>query len=175
VPGYALRRHEALEGVKGRVVAVVSFREYRREREARAMPAGTDLLGLLVAAPGGVPVVVTDDLRRWAVRERAEAQAELAALAAMLETTRDPAFRAEFEADMDRLRRMPAGLDPRAPVVFGAVLVAHATALRALADQDHVRLVDVVSKGVPADLTVLAGLRPEETDRAGSPRTRPLS
>lgn len=174
VPTYVTARTDALPGVEGRVTAVVSFREYAVEREGRAELAGVDVLGLLVAAPGGVPVVVTGGLDRWAARERAEAEAELTNLAAMLETTEDPDFRTEFQADMARLTGLLEHLDGRGPVVFGAVVRVHATELRALADRPEVRLVDVVSKEPPDNLVVLAGLRPEETDRAGTPRTRPL-
>lgn len=174
VPTYVTARTDALPRAEGRVTAVVSFREYSVEREARASLAGVDVLGLLVAAPGGVPVVVTGGLDRWAARERAEAEAELTNLATMLETTEDPDFRAEFEADLARLTGLLEHLDPRAPIVFGAVVRVHATELRVLADGADVRLVDVVSREAPDDLVVLAGLRPEETGRAGTPRTRPL-
>nr|MDQ3758132.1 hypothetical protein [Actinomycetota bacterium] len=47
-------------------------------------------------------------------------------------------------------------------------------ALRRLAGRSGVRVVDPVSRDTPDDLVVLAGLRPEETTRAGDPRTRPL-
>jgi hypothetical protein len=175
VPTYVTARTDALSRAEGRVTAVVSFREYAVEREARTSLARVDVLGLLVAAPGGVPVVVTGGLDRWAARERADAEAELTNLATMLATTEDPDFRAEFETDMARLTGLLEHLDPRAPIVFGAVVQAQATELRALADRADVRLVDIVSREAPDDLVVLAGLRPEETERAGTPRTRPLS
>lgn len=174
VPTYVTARMDALSQVEGRVTAVVSFRDYAVERGARALLVGIEVLGLLVATPGGMPVVVTGGLDRWAARERAEAETELGNLASMLRTTEDADFRTEFEADIARLTGLLEHLDPRGPIVFGAVVRVHATELRALADRAEVRLVDVVSKEPPDDLVAPTGLRPEETERAGSPRSRPL-
>jgi hypothetical protein len=174
VPTYVVSRTDALPRARGRVTAVVSLRAYATEREAQASLVGLDVVGLLVAPPGGVPTVVTGGLDRWAARQRAEAEAELTNLASMLETTEDPDFRAEFQADMGRLAGLLEHLDPQGDVVFGVVVVVDAGELPMLAEREDVRLVDVVAEGEPDDPSVFTGLRPEETARAGDPRTRPL-
>jgi hypothetical protein len=174
VAAYVAVRTGVLRRVEGRVTAVVSFRTYYAEREARVFLVGLDAVGLLAATLGGVPMVVTGDLDRWAARQRAEAEAEVTSLRSMLETTQDRDFRAEFEAEIARLNSMLDHLDPAGDVVFGAVVVAEGSALRMLAGRADVRLVDVVARGEVDDLSVLTGLRPEETAQAGEPRTRPL-
>jgi hypothetical protein len=174
VPEYLARRRAALGRLQGRAVAVVSFDAYRTERDARALVEPTEVLGLLVAAPGGAPSVTTQPPATWSTQERTAAEAERAELGRLRQTSEDPEFAAGFDADITRLGALLERLDSTASVVFGAVVVADAGQLRVLAGRSGVRLVDPVSKDVPDDLVVLAGLRPEETERAGTPRTRPL-
>lgn len=174
VPEYTARRRLALDRLHGRAVAVVSFDAYRTEREGRTLVAAVGVLGLLVAAPGGGAVVTKGSVAAWAAQERTDAEAERAELEQLRRTAEDPEFAAGFDADVARLGELLARLDPTAPVVFGAVVVADAQQLRALAGRPGVRLVDLVARTAPDPLTVLVGLRPEETNEAATPRYRPL-
>lgn len=174
VPEYVGRRGLALDRLRGRAVAVVSFDAYRTEREGRAVVEATEVLGLLVAAPGGGPAVTSGSVASWAARERADAEAERANLEQLRRTADDPEFTAGFDADIARLGGLLARLDPSAPVMFGAVVAADAGRLRALAGRSGVRLVDPVARKAPDPIDVLVGLRPEETVKAATPRYRPF-
>lgn len=170
---YRARRAAALEAVEGRRVAVVSFTRYRDEAEARAALRGVRVVRLLVAARGGEPAVVAGSLERWVeTTVRALAQ-EREALTAMLDTD-DPEFHAQFTEDIRRIDAVRAGLDARGSIVFGAVVEASGDDLRDLAGTPPVRLVDVGASTARPDAERLAGVRPEETIRAGQPPERPL-
>ena len=175
VPGYVLRRRAVLDGVEGTVVAAVSFDRYVTEDEARGLVDGARRVrALLVAAPGGAPSVVTGTLDRWAQQEREAAEAERADLERLAKATDDPAFVAQFQADQARLAGLLGRLDPKAPVVFGAVVEGDRATLQALAGRPGVRLVDPMARRVDGDeLGRLGGLRPEETAKAGDPPQRP--
>jgi ABC-type transporter Mla subunit MlaD len=92
----------------------------------------------------------------------------------MAATTDDKSFRDQFNADIDRLGKLLANLDPAKPVVFGFVVTASAPTLRTLAARPDVRLVDIFARHEPESLQHVRGLRPDETVRAGEPRTRPV-
>ena len=174
VPKYLARRRAALDRLQGRAVAVVSFDAYRTERDGRALVEPTDVLGLLVAAPGGAPTVTTQSVSAWTAQERAGAEAERAELTQLRQTSEDPEFAAGFDADIARLGGLLDRLDTASLPVFGAVVAADAGQLRVLASRSGVRLVDPVAREAPDPLTVLVGLRPEETAEAATPRYRPL-
>jgi hypothetical protein len=174
---YIADRGKALDnfGADGTGVAVVSFERYATEAEARAAVAGAVEIGaLLVAAPGGEPEVVRGSLRDWGVDARDAAGDERQELEKLLasDTIDDPEFADFYAAEVIRLKRLEAALDPEGPVVFGLLVQGPAESLRAIARAPGVRLVDVASGAVDAQADV-RGLRPEETERAGEPATRP--
>jgi len=174
VPGYVVRRRAVLGEVDGTVVAVVSFDRYVAEDEARLLVDGVRVRGLLVAAPGGSPSVVTGGLDQWADQERATAETERGDLERLAKETDDPAFVAQFQADQARLAALLGRIDPKGPVVFGAVVSGGRAELQAIAGRKGVRLVDPMARRVGDDeLGRLGGLRPEETAKAGDPPHRP--
>lgn len=175
VPVYVTTRRLALDGMRGRLVATVSFDGYRNEGQARTALVSAKVRALLVAAPGGRPAAVRGSLAAWARQERADAEVERESLIRVLETTDDPAFVAQYRADVERLSALLDRLEPVGAVVFGAVVEAEADVLRRLAGKSEVRLVDPTAPRMDdADVERLVGLRPEETARAGDPPTRPL-
>ena len=177
VPGYVVRRRAALGRVQGRAVAVVSFDRYRPEGEARTLVEGAAVRAWLVAAPGGEPTtVVGGNLARWAQELKAVAESERSGLVRMAADTDDPAFVAQFKADIDRLTAMLQRIDPRGAVVFGAVVEGDGEVLRTVAGRGGVRLVDVAGREWPGneEATRYGGVRPEETARAADPPNRPL-
>jgi hypothetical protein len=174
VATYAADRARALAGASGRWAAVVSLRSYVTEDQASRTFGPLSPSALLAAAPGGDPAVVRGPVTAWMAQARTDAVEERKQLLSMAASTDDPSFRDQFNADADRLSRLLDQLDPAKPVVFGFVVTASAAELRSLASQPDVRLVDVVGRSLPDRLDDLHGLRPEETVKAGDPRTRPL-
>ena len=166
---YELSARRRLSEARGRQTAVVSFRRYLTEGDARQVVSNAT--ALLVAAPHGSPRS-TGDLRTWAEEERAAAVAEKAELESLIPTVDDPAFATQYRRDVDRLERLLERIDPQGRIVFGAVVEADAVELRLIAKDGAVRLVDVA----PADageITTFRGIRPEERDVANEPPTRP--
>lgn len=174
VPAYVARRHGALRQLDGRIVAVVSFDAYHRVKDVVPLLQGTTVRALLVAAPGGEPSVTQRSLRRWADGERREALAERRELERLLLTTEDPDFVRQYHADIARLTELARHVTGSGAVVFGAVVQTDVDVLRAVARRRGVRLVDPVARRLPEPVSQMAGLRPEETAKAGDPRTRPL-
>ena len=174
LPGATLEAYErsarrTLAEAEGRLDAVVSFSRYLTEADARAIvPGGSPLL---VAAPSGSPRVVTD-LAAWATEERAAAEAERGELEALIPTVDDPAFATQYRRDIARLERLRDRIDPGGRIVYGVVVKDDVRELRALAKHRDVRLVDVARPGV-GEVTTFRGIRPEETDVANEPPTRP--
>lgn len=173
VATYVEGRNRALREARGRWVAVVSFRDYVTEGQYKALFGSTTVHAVLVAPVAGEPQVVSGALTVWVREARTEAEEERRQLESMRESTDDKAFQDQFSADIERLGRMLAELDPGKPVVFGMVVSASADQLRLLADRADVRLVDLVGRRPPESLDRLRGLRPEETVKAGDPHTRP--
>lgn len=174
LPGSTLAAYErsargALSEATGRRQAVVSFRRYMSESDAREMVPGAT--ALLVAAQSGTPRAVSD-VGTWAKEERDSAEAEKAELEALIPTVEDPAFAAQYRRDIARLERLLERLDPAGRIVFGAVVEDEAAELRLIAADDSVRLVDVERTG-SGQVTVFRGIRPEEVDVANDPPTRP--
>jgi hypothetical protein len=173
VPAYVARRQAALGRLDGRLVAVVSFDRYRRVADVVPLLRGTRVRAVLVAAPGGMPSAAQGSLRRWADDERRRALAERRELERLLLTTEDPDFLRQYHEDIARLTALARSVEGSGEIVFGAVVEAEAEALRGVARRSGVRLVDPVARRLPEELPALAGLRPEETVKAGDPRTRP--
>jgi hypothetical protein len=170
---YVTTRTGVLPKAKGDWAAVVSFAGYLSDGDARARLRGVDVQALLVAPPGGAPEVVSGDLTAWAQKAKTDAAEERANLQSMASTTDDADFKAQFQADIARLDKVLAALNPNGQVVFGAVVEGSAGDLRALAGTAGVRLVDLVGRRPPTPLALLRGVRPEEAARAGTPPTRP--
>jgi hypothetical protein len=137
---------------------------------------GVTVRGLMVAAPGGQPTVVGDDLAAWADTTRKDATEERQQFEALL-----PTYDAENESDfidtarteIDRLRKLEAAATPDGEVVFAVVVVADAADLQRLGSTTGVRLVDAGSSDQVPERRRIRGLRPEETATAGDPITRP--
>jgi len=173
----ALRRAD-LAAAEGRRVAVVSLVSYRTDIAVEDLldaVGGLDLAARLVALPGGEPEAIDRSTSSWVIESRTAIRAERDEIAALLPTIEDPEdpFIATYTEDLARLDAQLAGLDPAGELLFGAVVVGDAGALRRLAERPEVRLLDVAPGDVVGDLTAYVGLRPEERDLAGTPPTRP--
>ena len=177
VASYVRSRGADLAAVTGsRRAAVVSFTSYRTREDVLPSLGGVEVTALLVALPGGRPVEarVDEDLGALAKRQRDEATAEKKALEELLPTVQDPDFKRQYEADIDRLAALLAGPARPPAIVYGAVVVGRGDALRAIAARAGVRLVDVALDAEVPGPGEAAGLRPEETAKAGEPPTRPI-
>lgn len=168
---YVAERISALDDAEGRRVAIVSFSEYLTEEEAVTLLADAEIGVLMVAFPAGDPTATShlEDLRAELV---AEAQEQLPELRSILPTVEDPEFEEFYAAEIDRYEKILAsGNTPE--VVYAAIIRSDASDLRNLAADDAVRLVDVGDSDVVTHGAALSGLRPEETNFAGDPATRP--
>lgn len=177
VATYVRSRAAALAVVPGgeRRAAVVSFTAYRTPDEAREAVAGLDARSLLLALPGGRPLEVAVDVDLGAIvsRQRDEAAAEKAALEQLLPTVTDEEFKRQYQADIERLGALLQAPPQVAPVVHAVLVLGTGDALRRTAKVPGVRLVDVGRDAEIPGVGEAAGLRPEETNRAGVPPTRP--
>lgn len=179
-PGADLERHQAeaaesLAEAGGRRAAIVSFTEYVDEADARAVlglddDPSVELRGWLVALPGGDPDVTTD-IDRFREAAVAGAEDQLVEIERLLPTVDDADFAEFYEDELVRYRALIDQAD--AAPVFGAVVIAEASDLRALASQGAVRSVDVGPSDDIADGAVVRGIRPEETRTGGEPLVRP--
>lgn len=172
---YVAERRQDLARAQGERLAVVSLRSYVTEAEAHGGIAGRDVVALLVAAPGGVPTAVKGPLLAWADEQRVRDSTERDELKRLIPTVDDPAFKADYEAEVARLDKAIKAIDPTADVVYGFVVRRPAADLAALANEREVRLVDLAPAGEPADDVVYRGIRPEETTKANAPPTRDLA
>lgn len=172
---YVQQRGRALQSAEGTRAAVVSFVGYRSPTEARVALDDVEVVHLLVAIPGGRPVVADSDERLddLVQRQRAEAEEERQALMELLPTVEDPDFKAQYEVDIARLTALLASPANAVDVVFGAVVTGSADELRALATRPEIRLVDVGSDAKAPPPRTITGLRPEETNQANTPEQRP--
>jgi hypothetical protein len=171
---YVAGRADALAKAKGEWAAVVSFTGYLNERDGRARLADVEVRALLVAPAGAAGEAVSGDLGEWAQKAKKDAQDEKANLKSMAASTEDKDFKDQFQADIARLDKLLAAVDAKGAIVFGAVVVGQAGDLKALGGADGVRLVDLIGRRVPAALTGVRGVRPDETVRAGTPANRPV-
>jgi len=175
VADYVQLRKPALRSAKGRRAAVVSFGAYQTPAAAGRALEAFEVVHLLAAVPGGRPVEADSDekLEDLVKRQREEAEEEREALVTLLPTVDDPDFKAQYQADIARLTALLATPANVSDVVYGAVVVGSAEALRALASRPEVRLVDVAPDASTPPPGTVTGLRPEETTQANTPQTRP--
>ena len=175
VTAYVRAAAAELAEIDGRRAAVVSFAGYRTPQQAAALVEGTEVVSWLVALPGGRPqeLAVDRDLATWTKGQRDEATSEKAALEQLLPTVNDPDFKRQYQADIDHLTALLAAGSDRRDVVFGALVVGSAEALRSIGARPDVRLVDVDADATPPSPTAYEGVRPEESIEAGEPPTRP--
>ena len=179
---YRDARRAVLATATGDRVAVVSLTSYRSEAAARqvlddsANGAGLRVVGLLVAAPGDGPALVTGSLAAWATAERAALQQQHDDIAQILPTVGDDtAYRDFYSSEVDRLAGAIAALDPNGELVFGVVVRGPVETLQVLADRAPVRLVDVGANGtVSDDPSAYRGILPDEVAAVGQPQLRPL-
>ncbi len=90
--------------------------------------------------------------------EEEESLAELLASGTM----QDEAFEADARNRLDELRTIRNVLDATAAVVFSVVVRAEVEDLRTLAEQDGIRLVDLVPAEVEEEGSLFFGLRPDD-------------
>lgn len=179
VASYERARSRALADVPGqeRRAAIVSFAGYRTVDAALEAVAGLERRSLLVALPGGRPIEVSVDVDLSSIvrRQREEAAAEKQALEDLLPTVTNDDFRRQYQQDIDRLGNLLAAPADGGAVVHGVLVVGTGAALRRTARVPGVRLVDPGPDETVPGVGQAAGLRPEESDRAGAPATRPRS
>jgi hypothetical protein len=180
---YAAARQSALAERKGddTRTAVVSLNAYRSERAARAIvdetPRGTavEVVALLVASPGDAPAVVQGSLAEWVAARKIALQDEHDQIAQIVPTVEsDPQFRAFYEREVVRLERAAGLIDPQADIVFGFVVRAPISALRALADRAPVRLVDLGRDASFEQRSIYRGVLPDDTITVSDPQLRRL-
>lgn len=174
VSTYLEQRQEVLDDADGERVAVVSLTGYVPEADARATVGPLAVDGLLAAPPGGAPSAVTGSLAEWADAQVADSRAERDEIQKLLPTVDDAQFRDFYLTEVDRLDKVVEGFAPGGALVFGLAVRGPAEALKKLADDPSVRLVDVGPGPKLAPGAALRGLRPEETTTVGDPPTRPL-
>ena len=174
IADYLTERRIALERLTSESVAVVSLSRYATEAEVRAGVAPLAVVALLAAPPGDTPSVVDGSLTQWAEERREAQRVERDEINKIIPTTDDPAFKEFYEQEVVRLDKAIAALDPAGPILFGVVLRGGADELRALSLKPGVRVVDVAPTGKAGESVDYRGLRPEETEKAGEPPTRPV-
>jgi hypothetical protein len=171
---YVDSRKQALSTATGDRVAVVSFNDYATEARARSLAGGAEILGMLAAAPGGAPSLVTGDVAGWVTAQTADARAERDEINALIPTVKDdPGFQSFYKDEVDRLNKLINGIRPNGNLVFAVVVRAPVPALQELAQRPEVRLVDVGPDADPGPKPAYRGIRPEETAKANDPNTRP--
>jgi hypothetical protein len=172
---YIETRKTALAQVTDERVAVVSLTKYTTEANARAVAGGSEILALLAAPPGGQPSVVRGDVAGWVEAQTAEARAERDEINRLIPTVKDdPEFQSFYRSEIDRLNKVISNIRPNGELVFALVVRAPAPALQELGNKAEVRLVDVGPTADPGAKPVYRGIRPEETDKANEPNTRPV-
>jgi hypothetical protein len=172
---YSETRKTALAQASGDRVAVVSLADYHTEADARAVAGGIEVLALLAAAPGGQPAVVTGDIATWVNSQTSDARAERDEIQKLIPTVRDdPEFQRFYRAEVERLNSLISRIRPNGELVFAVVVRGPVPALQELANKPEVRLVDIGPTADPGPKPVYRGLRPEETEKANEPNTRPV-
>jgi len=172
--GYSDERSADLASATGERAAVVSFRDYLSEAQARAAVGDAEVVSLLAAVPGGLPGVVEGGVAEWVDGQVAEKRTERDEIRQLLPTVDDPQFEAFYEQEIERLDALLADVTADGPLVFAVVVLAPASDLQALATNPLVRMVDVAASADVEPGAPLRGLRPEETVQANDPPTRPV-
>ncbi|HUQ62890.1 MAG TPA: hypothetical protein VM121_03975 [Acidimicrobiales bacterium] len=170
---YLKARSKDLVKAKGDRVAVVSFKRYLTEPEARAVSGGSTITALLAALPGGSPSVVKGSVDDWLSEQFAASREERDQIRQLLPTVDDPQFQADYQARIDELNNIIGAVDPDQPLVFGLVVRAPAESLQTLAKASDVRVVDVGPAAAATANAVFRGVRPEEVTTANDPPARP--
>ncbi len=170
---YGKARKEALAAATGDRIAIVSFWNYTTEAKARALGGDAEILGLLAAAPGGQPAVVTGPLSAWVTTQTADARAERDELTKLIPTVDDPKFKADYQLRAAELTKLINAIKPTGDLVFGLVVRAPAPSLQALQTRTEIRIVDVGPKAEADAKPIYRGLRPEESSKANDPAVRP--
>ncbi len=174
LPAYTEARARALGTATGNRAAVVSFGKYINEAQARAAVGKLTVTSLLAAVPGGSPSVVTGSMAEWVNGQVAENRSERDEIQKLIPSVDDPQFKKFYEEEIARLSKLVDSVKPDGPLVFGVVVKGAVADLRAVASAPDVRLVDIApSAEIGAD-TPVRGIRPEETETANNPPTRPV-
>ncbi len=171
---YTEARGRALDSATGTKAAVVSFARYMNEAEARAAVGKLTVTSLLAAVPGGPPSVVTGSMAEWVDAQVAENRNERDEIRKLIPTVDDPQFKKFYEDEVTRLSQLVDSVKPDGALVFGAVVKGTVADLKAAARAPSVRLLDVAPSSDIAPETPVRGVRPEETERANDPPTRPV-
>jgi hypothetical protein len=175
VAQYTIDRQGALQKATGNRVAVASFGAYRTAAEARGLAGNLPAIGLLAAAPGGTPSLVTGDIGQWVQDQKASATAERDQTQQMLNNgVDDPEFKGFYQSEVARLNKLIASIKPDAPLVFGIVVKGVAPQLQILATKPGLRLVDVAPSDKVTEKTQYHGIRPEETVKVNQTTPRPF-
>jgi len=172
---YVDNRRRALAMAKTDRVAVASLAAYATETQAKALAgaAGINLVGLLAAAPGTAPSIVTGDMATWARAQTEASRQEADEIRKLLPTVDDPSFKSFYQSELARLDKAVKSVNPDSPLIFALVVRGPAAALQQLATRSEVRLVDIGDGADPAPKADYRGVRPEEQKQANVPPVRP--
>lgn len=98
----------------------------------------------------------------------ADLQVEEEEVASTLDSgVEDEAFRADYETRLDELKGLRNTLTSDPAIVFAVVVTAPVAALRDMADDANVRLVDLAPPDTEASATTFFGVLPSDQDRFG--------
>ncbi len=149
-----LAPEEVVEVVGG---ATVHLAQYRLpERTPRPAELEVDDQGLVAAVDDTIAELVAD------------LRVEEDEVASTLESgVEDEAFRADYEARLDELKGLRNTLSSDPAIVFAVVVTAPVTALRGMADDEAVRLVDLAPVDADVSSTTFFGVLPGDRDRFG--------
>jgi hypothetical protein len=176
VEPYLASRDDALEAATAdeERVAVVSFASFLEPAEAEDVADDLEVHLVQYRLPERTPrpaEVEVDDGIAASLGERvAELVGELRAegdeVASTLESgVEDEDFRADYEARLDELRGLRNTLTSDPAIAFAVVVTGPVDALRALADDERVRVVDLAPPDTPVDSTTFHGVLPTDRDR----------
>jgi hypothetical protein len=180
IKSYAAECDAALAALDdgARRVAVVTFTRYRTDADALDVltTSGVDAAVVArrqVAVPRAAPGVVAGPQTAWATGAKAKVGEERARIAELAPTVSDPEFSSFYASELARLDGVAAAVDPSGELVYGLVVTAKASQLRALAERSAVRLVDVGSSDrIGPDDTYRAPM-PDELTTITDPQQRP--
>ena len=177
VEPYVASRDEALAAAEAgeERLAVVSFRTFLEPEEVSALVDGLDVHLVQYRLPertprpaevevgsSGLVARLDEEVDRLVEELRAEEQEVQSTLDSGVE---DETFRADYEARLDELTALRNTLTSDPAIVFAVVVAGPVEQLRALADHEQVRLVDLAPADVDVDATTFYGLLPTDQDR----------
>lgn len=179
VDPYLTSRRDALDAAPADEdrVAVVSFGSFLEPDEAEALLAGLEVHRVQYRLPERTPrpaeVEVDGGDVAGALQARIdelvdELRAEEDEVASTLESgVEDEDFRADYEARLDELGGLRNTLSSDPAIAFAVVVTGPVADLRALADADEVRVVDLAPVGTQVGATTFFGVLPTDRDRFG--------